>query len=183
MSKIGRAPLTIPSEVTVSLDGQTIHVKGPKGQLEHSFPSSVKAKLEGDQLVFTRVSDAKPHKALHGLTRALVANMVVGVKDGFTKSLELVGTGYRAKLEGSKLTLSLGFSHDVDYQAPTGINLALEGNNLIHVQGFDRQQVGQVAAEIRAFKKPEPYKGKGIRYQNEVIRRKAGKAAKAGGSD
>jgi len=179
MSKIGRAPITIPSSVNVTLDGSTIVVKGPKGELSHTFPRTIKASLEEGVLTFTRNTDAKPIRALHGLTRALVANMVQGMEEGYQKTLELIGTGYRARLQGSKLIMTLGFSHDVEYQAPSGVTLQVEGTNLIHISGIDRQAVGQVAAEIRSFRKPEPYKGKGIRYQTEIVRRKAGKAAKS----
>lgn len=181
MSKIGRAAITIPAGISVSLDGQTISVAGPKGQLTHSLPRPIKATLADNTLTFARTNEAKPTRALHGLTRALVANMVEGVGNGFRLTLKLVGTGYRARLEGSKLVLSLGFSHPVEYLAPTGISLKVDGTDLIHIEGIDKQVVGQVAAEIRAFKKPEPYKGKGIRYEHEVVRRKAGKAAKSQG--
>lgn len=178
MSKVGRAPITIPDSVTISLSGQALVVKGSKGELSHTIPSRLKVEQSHNLLTVTRSSNAKPVRALHGLTRALIANMVKGVSEGYRKTLELVGTGYRAKLEGNKLTLSLGFSHDVEFQAPAGITLKLEGNNIIHIEGFDKQLVGLVAAKIRDFKKPEPYKGKGIRYQGEYVRRKAGKAAK-----
>jgi large subunit ribosomal protein L6 len=178
MSKIGRAPITIPEQVTVTVSGDKVTVKGAQGELSHSLPRGIKANLQDNTLTLTRSSDAKPQRALHGLTRALLANMVQGVNSGFGKTLELVGTGYRAKLQGDQLVLSLGFSHDVEYQPPQGVTLKVEGTNLIHISGVDKQLVGQVAAEIRAFKKPEPYKGKGIRYQGEVVRRKAGKAAK-----
>jgi large subunit ribosomal protein L6 len=179
MSKIGRAPITIPAGVSLILEGSRVTVKGPKGELSHNLPRAIKAVFEDQILTLSRASDSKTHRALHGLSRALVANMVEGVEQGYTKTLELVGTGYRAKVSGRKLILSLGFSHDIDFQAPEGITLNLEGTNLIHVEGHDKQLVGQTAANIRAFKKPEPYKGKGIRYQAEIVRRKAGKAAKA----
>lgn len=181
MSIIGRTPLTIPSEVTVTIDKSLLVVKGPKGELQHTLPRGVKAKLEDKTLTFTRINDAKPNRALHGLTRALAANMVEGVTDGFTKTLELVGTGFRARLAGNKLVLTLGFSHEVEYVAPDGVSLQVEGTNIIRLTGSDKQAVGEAAAKIRALKKPEPYKGKGIRYQGEKVRRKAGKAAKAGG--
>ncbi len=179
MSKIGRLPITIPTSVTATLAGKLVTIKGPKGELTHTMPSKISATLEGDQFVITRSSEDKQVRALHGLTRALIANMVTGVTDGFTKTLELVGTGYRARLAGNNLILSLGFSHEIEYVPPTGITLKVENTNLITITGFDRQVVGQAAANIRAYKKPEPYKGKGIRYSGEVVRRKAGKAAKA----
>jgi len=179
MSKIGRLPITIPTGVTVTVTGAVVSVKGTKGELSHTIPSRISLKQEGDQLIVSRSSEDKSGRALHGLTRALIANMVTGVSTGFSKTLELVGTGYRARLEGSTLVLSLGFSHEVKFPAPPGITLKVEGTNVITISGFDRQAVGQAAAVIRAYKKPEPYKGKGIRYTGEVVRRKAGKAAKA----
>lgn len=154
-------------------------VKGPKGELTYTLKPKIKATLTGDQLVISRESDDKPVRALHGLTRALLANMVTGVSTGFTKSLELVGTGYRARMAGKTLVLSLGYSHDIEYLPPAGIEIKVEGTNLITVSGYDIQAVGQVAAVIRSYRQPEPYKGKGIRYAGEVVRRKAGKAAKA----
>lgn len=179
MSRIGKSPITVPSDVTVTLDGQTLTVKGPKGELNRTLPRLISVKLEDSTLTVSRKNDAKPTKALHGLTRALIANMIEGVTQGFQKTLELVGTGYRAKMQGNKLVLSLGFSHEIEFEADSSVKITLEGNNVIHVSGYDKQLVGQTAANIRAFKKPEPYKGKGIRYQGEHIRRKAGKAAKA----
>lgn len=179
MSKIGRLPLTIPPNVTLTLDGANITVKGPKGELSYTMKPKIKAELTGDQLVITRDSEDKPVRALHGLTRALLANMVKGVSDGFTKNLELVGTGYRARMSGKTLVLSLGYSHDIEFAPPAGIEIKVEGTNVIIVSGYDNQAVGQVAAVIRSYRKPEPYKGKGIRYAGEVVRRKAGKAAKA----
>jgi len=178
MSKVGRAPITVSQDVTVTIDGQNLTVKGSKGELKHTMPRGITAKLEEGVLVIARTKDTKEARALHGLTRALVANMVTGVKDGYAKKLELVGTGYRAKLAGNKLVLSLGFSHEVNFDIPEGIKLSLEGNNLLTVEGIDKNLVGQTAADIRSHRKPEPYKGKGIKYEGEVIRRKAGKAAK-----
>lgn len=179
MSKIGRLPLTIPPTVTLTIAGDTITVKGQKGELSYQLKPKIKAKLTGDQLVITRTSEDKSVRALHGLTRALLANMVTGVTASFTKTLELVGTGYRARLEGKTLVLSLGYSHEIKFVPPVGIEIKLEGTNIIIISGFDIQAVGQVAAVIRSYRKPEPYKGKGIRYAGEVVRRKAGKAAKA----
>lgn len=179
MSKIGRLPITIPTTVTLTLAGKVVTVKGPKGELTYTIQPKVSAELTGDQLVITRTSEDKSVRALHGLTRALIANMVTGVTDGFTKTLELVGTGYRARMNGNNIILSLGFSHEIEYIAPAGITLKVDNTNFITITGFDRQAVGQAAAVIRAYKKPEPYKGKGIRYTGEIVRRKAGKAAKA----
>lgn len=179
MSKIGRLPITIPSTVNLTIAGDLITVKGPKGELSYTLQPKIKAELTGDQLVITRTSEDKPVRALHGLTRALLSNMVIGVTAGFTKNLELVGTGYRARLAGTKLVLSLGYSHEIEFIPPKGIEIKVEGTNVIIVTGFDIQAVGQVAAVIRNYRKPEPYKGKGIRYAGEVVRRKAGKAAKA----
>lgn len=178
MSKIGRLPITIPASVTVTVAGEVVTVKGPKGELSYTTSPKVHVELNNDQLIVTRSSEDKQVRALHGLTRALIANMVTGVTDGFTKTLELVGTGYRARMNGSNIILSLGFSHEIEYVAPVGITLKVENTNLITITGCDIQAVGQVAAVIRAYKKPEPYKGKGIRYTGEVVRRKAGKAAK-----
>lgn len=182
MSKIGRAPITIPQGVTITQDGSLLTVTGPKGVLTHTIPSGITATLEGSTLVITRASEEKMHRALHGVTRAIIANHVTGTTVGFTKNLELVGTGYRASMQGSTLILSLGFSHEIEFNAPVGITVAVENTNLIKISGIDRQQVGEVAAKIREFRKPEPYKGKGVRYQGEIVRKKAGKAAKAAGS-
>ncbi len=179
MSKIGRLPLTIPKTVTLTIALDTITLKGPKGELSYQLKPKIKAELTGDQLVISRTSEDKPIRALHGLTRALLSNMIIGVTDGFTKNLELVGTGYRARLEGQTLILSLGYSHEIKFVPPKGIEIKVEGTNVIIITGFDIQAVGQVAAVIRSYRKPEPYKGKGIRYATEVVRRKAGKAAKA----
>lgn len=179
MSKIGRLPITIPTSVTLTITGDVVNVKGSKGELNYTLKPKIKLELTGDQLVITRTSEDKPVRALHGLTRALIANMVKGVSEGFTKNLELVGTGYRARLAGTKLILSLGYSHEIEFVPPKGVEIKVEGTNVIIVSGYDIQAVGQVAAVIRSYRKPEPYKGKGIRYAGEVVRRKAGKAAKA----
>jgi large subunit ribosomal protein L6 len=179
MSKIGRLPITIPTSVTLTINDGVVNVKGPKGELSYTVKPKIKLELTGDQLVITRTSEDKPVRALHGLTRALIANMVKGVSEGFTKNLELVGTGYRARLAGTKLILSLGYSHEIEFVPPKGVDIKVEGTNVIIVSGYDIQAVGQVAAVIRSYRKPEPYKGKGIRYAGEVVRRKAGKAAKA----
>ena len=179
MSKIGRLPITIPSTVNLTIADRVVTVKGQKGELSYTLKPKINAELTGDQLVITRQSEDKPVRALHGLTRALLSNMITGVTTGFSKNLELVGTGYRARLAGTKLILSLGYSHEIEFVPPKGIELKVEGTNIITVAGFDTQVVGQTAAVIRSYRKPEPYKGKGIRYAGEVVRRKAGKAAKA----
>lgn len=178
MSKIGRAPITIPEGVIVTIEGSVVKTKGGKGELSFRLPRGFRAELKEGILTITRPNDAKVTKALHGLSRATIANHVSGVNLGFKKSLELVGTGYRAKMTGANLVLSLGFSHEVPYNPPEGVQIQVEGTNLIHISGFDKHLVGQVAANLRAFKRPEPYKGKGIKYVGEVVRRKAGKAAK-----
>lgn len=178
MSKIGRLPLSLPQGITLSQEGAKVTVKGPKGELSYVIPTHITLKAEGDTFLVTRDSDAKDTRALHGLVRALIANMITGVTTGFTKTLELQGTGYRARSNGNNIVLSLGFSHEIDFIAPPGITLKVE-NNLIIISGIDRQAVGATAAKIRSYKPPEPYKGKGIRYVGEVVRRKAGKAAKA----
>lgn len=178
MSKVGKAPIVLESGVTVQIDGSTVTVKGPKGELTHTIPQGVTVEQQENELIVKRTRNSKTTRALHGLTRALLANMVAGVMSEYSKVLELVGTGYRARLQGNKLIMSLGFSHEVTYDIPEGLQVTLEGNNLINIKGIDKHLVGQAAANIRGFKKPEPYKGKGIKYQDEIIRRKAGKAAK-----
>lgn len=178
MSKVGKMIITIPAEVTIEVVESVVKVTGKGGVLTHTLPHGIKVVQAENTLTVTRSNDEKIQKALHGTTRALLANMVTGVSTGFTKILELVGTGYRAKLAGNKLILALGFSHEIEYVCPAGTNIQVEGTNLITITGLDKQAVGQVAAEIREYRKPEPYKGKGIRYQGEVVRRKAGKAAK-----
>lgn len=177
MSRIGKLPIKIPSGVTITVDNQVIVVKGSKGQLEQPLLDRVEVKVEGDTLTVTRINDEKMSKAQHGLTRALINNMVVGVSKGFEKKLEVNGVGFRVNGGGQSLEMALGFSHPVKYQAPEGVALTVDKMN-ITVSGIDKQQVGQVAAEIRSLKKPEPYKGKGIKYVDEQILRKAGKAGK-----
>ncbi|HEY7451871.1 MAG TPA: 50S ribosomal protein L6 [Candidatus Limnocylindria bacterium] len=182
MSRIGRMPITIPAGVEVTLDGQHVLVKGPLGTLERDVHPEMTLVQEDGVLRVERPSDAPRHRALHGLTRSLVANMVTGVTSGFTKVLEISGVGYRAQLQGETLVLALGFSHPVEVAPPPGISFAVETPTRLTVSGPDRELVGQVAAAIRARRKPEPYKGKGIRYAGEQIRRKAGKAGKVGGA-
>ncbi|MHB8145989.1 MAG: 50S ribosomal protein L6 [Vulcanimicrobiaceae bacterium] len=181
MSRIGKLPVAVPSGVNVILNEDEVHVKGPKGELHHHILAQVVGvKLEDGKVLIERKGDAKPHRSAHGLTRTLIANMVEGVSKGFRKSLEIQGVGYRAAKAGEKLNLTLGYSHAVVFEAPSGITLSVEGTNKIHVDGIDKQQVGQVAAKIRGLRPPEPYKGKGIRYEGETIRKKLGKAGKAG---
>jgi large subunit ribosomal protein L6 len=179
MSRIGKKPITIPSGVEVTIDGTHVTVKGPKGTLEHDVPEDLSITRDGDDLVVTRPDDEREHRALHGLTRSLVANMVTGVSEGFTRELDIVGVGYRAAAAGpKKLDLQLGFSHPVAVDAPEGVEFEVPAPTKIIVKGFDKQLVGQVAADIRKIRKPEPYKGKGIRYADERVLRKAGKSAK-----
>ncbi len=177
MSRIGKAPITIPSGVDVTIADAHVSVKGPKGTLERQVSSDMTISREDDTLVVSRPSDAREHRSLHGLTRSLVANMVVGVSDGFIKELEIVGVGYRAETKPFGLTLQLGYSHPIDYKAPPGITLRAASPTVVEVSGTDKEVVGQVAAEIRSLRPPEPYKGKGIRYEGEYVRRKVGKRA------
>src|SRR6476646_11291189 len=179
MSRIGKQPITVPSGVEVTINDHHVVVKGPKGTLEHDVPETITVAREGDELVVTRPDDERDNRSLHGLTRSLVANMVTGVSDGFTRELEIVGVGYRCVAQGpTKLELQLGFSHPVVIDAPEGITFEVPQPTRITVQGADKQLVGQVAADIRKIRKPEPYKGKGIRYSDERVLRKAGKSAK-----
>ena len=180
MSRIGKLPVAVPSGVNVTVNDGEVQVKGPKGELRQRVLQYVTVKLEDGNVIVERKGDAKEHRSAHGLTRTLVNNMIEGVSKGFRKSLEIQGVGYRAAKAGENLNLTLGYSHPVSYKAPQGITLSVEGTNKIHVDGIDKQQVGQVAAEIRNLRPPEPYKGKGVRYQAEVVRKKLGKAGKAG---
>lgn len=180
MSRIGVKPIKITPDLTVTADRTLITVTGPKGTLTSPIPTGIKMKHEDDKVVFSRTSEEVSVKALHGLARSLFQNAVTGVTSGFQKKLELVGTGYRVKAEGDKLVLSLGLSHNVEISPVAGIEFIVEANNVIYVKGIDKHLVGQVSANIRAHRPPEPYKGKGIRYSDEVVRRKAGKAAKSG---
>ncbi len=176
MSRIGRKPIPVPKNVTATVDGQTVKVKGPKGELERRLHASMAISLDDGSIVVQRPSDEPNHRALHGLTRTLVANMVDGVTKGYSKQLEIVGVGYKAEARPYGLQLALGFSHPVEYRAPKGIKLTAPQPTQIVIEGADKELVGQVAAELRSLRPPEPYKGKGIKYQGEQIRRKAGKA-------
>ena len=179
MSRIGRMPIAVPAGVTVEIaENNVVTVKGPKGTLTRTLAPEMDIKLEGAQIVVTRPNDLKRMKSLHGLTRTLINNMVVGVTAGYEKVLEVNGVGYRAAKSGNKLTLSLGYSHPVEMTDPEGVETTLEGQNIIFVRGIDKEKVGQFAAEIRDKRRPEPYKGKGIKYADEVIRRKVGKTGK-----
>ena len=179
MSRIGRMPIAIPSGVTVEVaENNKVTVKGPKGTLERVLPEAMDIKVDGEEVVVSRPNDLKKNKALHGLTRTLINNMVVGVTEGYEKVLEVNGVGYRAQKQGKKLVLSLGYSHPVEMDDPEGIETVLDGQNIIIVKGIDKEKVGQYAAEIRSKREPEPYKGKGIKYDTEVIRRKVGKTGK-----
>ena len=179
MSRIGQQPITIPSGVDVTIDGARLAVKGPKGELSHTIVGGVSVTRTDDVLTVERVDDSRENRSLHGLQRSLIANMVTGVSDGFAKELEIVGVGYRAQAQGpEKIEISVGFSHPVYVQAPAGVTLEVPQPTRIVVRGFDKQLVGQVAADIRKLRKPEPYKGKGIRYAGERVQRKAGKSAK-----
>jgi len=180
MSRIGKLPIAVPSGVNVTIDGHTVRVKGPKGELTRTFHSAVDIAREDGTVTVKRRDDSQTARALHGLSRTLLANMVIGVTTGYAKDLEISGTGYRANLAGKKLQLALGFSHPVEIDPPAGISFAVETPQKVKVQGVDKEVVGEVAAKIRALRVPDPYKAKGIKYAGEVIRRKAGKAGKVG---
>ncbi len=181
MSRIGRMPIAIPSGVTVNIDGKTVTVSGPKGELSRSLPSDMRINLEGDVLSVSRPSDSKEHRSQHGLTRSLLANMVEGVSKGFEKTLEIVGVGYRAEKAGDNLVIRIGYSHPVEVSPLPGTSLAVEGANRIKVAGINKEVVGEMAAEIRAIRPPDAYKGKGIRYAGETVHLKPGKAGKVVG--
>ena len=181
MSRIGRLPIAVPSGVDVTIDGRRLTVKGPKGELSRELHPDMVVANEDGKLLVSRPTEQKQHKQLHGLTRTLVNNMVVGVTDGYRKGLEITGVGYRATLVGRKLQLSLGYSHPVEIDPPKGIEFEVENPTRLAVVGIDKELVGQIAAKVRSTRKPEPYKGKGVRYAGERIRRKAGKAGKIGG--
>ena len=178
MSRIGKMPIGIPGGVEVKVEGDLVSVKGPKGELTHTIASPITVAIEDGQVVVARPDDERDSRALHGLTRTLIANQIIGVTEGYAKELEVVGTGYRVAAKGQGLEFALGFSHPVFVDPPAGITFEVEGNTKLTVRGIDKQAVGEAAANIRKLKKPEPYKGKGIRYAGEVVRRKAGKAGK-----
>ncbi|MFZ0667516.1 MAG: 50S ribosomal protein L6 [Acidimicrobiales bacterium] len=179
MSRIGRSPIPVPTGVTVTIDSDNVTIKGPQGELSRIVPTGITVRQEDSNVLVERPDDERRHRALHGLTRSLLANMVTGVTAGFTKELEIVGVGYRAIAQGpQKLELALGFSHPVVVNAPNGVSFEVPAQNRIIVKGIDKEKVGQVAADIRKIRKPEPYKGKGVRYAGERVMRKAGKAAK-----
>jgi large subunit ribosomal protein L6 len=181
MSRIGRLPIAVPSGVDVTIDGRRVTVKGPKGELSRELHPDISVEREDGNLVVSRPTEQKHHKQLHGLTRTLVNNMVVGVTTGYRKGLEITGVGYRAALVGRKLQLNLGYSHPIEIDPPTGISFEVENPTRLAVVGIDKELVGEIAARVRSTRKPEPYKGKGVRYAGERIRRKAGKAGKIGG--
>jgi large subunit ribosomal protein L6 len=178
MSRIGRLPITVPSGLEVSLEGRDIRVKGSKGELSRTLAEGITVEIEDGTITVNRPNDERESRSLHGLTRSLINNMIIGVTEGFTKKLEIVGTGYRVQAKGNDLEFALGYSHPVPVKAPEGITFTVEGANKLAVSGIDKQQVGEVAANIRKLRKPDPYKGKGVRYEGEQIRRKAGKAGK-----
>ncbi len=178
MSRIGKMPIPVPAGVEVKIDGQVVEVKGPKGTLTHTVPSPITIVLEDGNIIVTRPDDERNSRSLHGLTRTLISNNIEGVTKGFTKGLEIVGTGYRVTVKGSAVEFALGYSHPILVEPPAGITFQVDGNTKITVVGIDKQAVGEVAANLRKLRKPEPYKGKGVRYAGEVVRRKAGKAGK-----
>ncbi len=178
MSRIGRLPIPVPAGVEVKINGNVVEVKGPKGSMTHEVAAPITVALEDGNVVVTRPDDERTSRSLHGLSRTLIANNIEGVTNGFTKALEIVGTGYRVTAKGSDVEFALGYSHPILVQPPQGITFTVEGNTKISVSGIDKQAVGEVAANLRKLRKPEPYKGKGVRYAGEVVRRKAGKAGK-----
>lgn len=178
MSRIGKAPIEIPAKVDVVIDGQTVRVKGPLGELSWTFRPEVQVTREGNTLLVSRADESRQARSLHGLSRTLLSNMVVGVSQGFERRLEIVGVGYRAQVQGSKLTLALGYSHPVEFEIPAHMQVAVEANTKLAIKGPCKQEVGDLAAAIRAKRPPEPYKGKGVRFAGEAVRRKAGKSGK-----
>ncbi len=171
-------PIAVPSGVTVEIDGRAVKVKGPKGELSLNVAAPIEVALEDGQVLVTRPDDERASRSLHGLTRTLISNQIIGVTDGYSKGLEIVGTGYRVQAKGASLEFALGYSHPITFDPPAGISFEVEGNTKVTVRGIDKQAVGEVAANIRKLRKPEPYKGKGVRYAGEVVRRKAGKSGK-----
>jgi large subunit ribosomal protein L6 len=180
MSRIGRLPVPVPAGVDIKVTGSHVKVKGPKGEMSHTFPAAITIEMDGNELKVQRPTDQREHRALHGMTRALINNMVVGVSEGFSRELEIQGVGYRAELNGKNLILNVGYSHPVEIEPPAGIEFAVENRGRdLKISGYDKQAIGQLAANIRKVRPPEPYKGKGIRYKGEFIRLKAGKSGKA----
>jgi large subunit ribosomal protein L6 len=177
VSRIGKKPIIIPKDVTIKVLGNNVKVKGPKGELENTFTSNMKIELNNNELIVTRPDDLRENKALHGLTRALIQNMINGVTVAYSKTLDIVGVGYKAELKGKNILLNIGYSHPIYFMPPDGISLVTPTPNQIVISGIDKQLVGMIAAKIRSIRKPEPYKGKGIKYSNEIIQRKAGKTA------
>ncbi len=181
MSRVGKKPVPIPDKVQVNIDGTEVTVKGPKGELYHRFPVDMTIEQEGAEVIVTRPTDQRHHRALHGMTRALINNMVIGVSEGFTKTLTIEGVGYRAEMEGKTMVMHVGFSHPVPVEPPENVEFEVEERGrIVRVKGIDKQVVGELAANIRKLRPPEPYKGKGVRYEGEYVRRKAGKAGKMG---
>jgi large subunit ribosomal protein L6 len=180
LSRVGKNPIPLPSGVQVDVQGSAVTVTGPRGSLNRTIHADIALHMDGAMLHVTRPSDKDMHRALHGLTRTLVANMVEGVTNGFRRELEIIGVGYRAQMAGENLNLALGYSHPIEVKPPPGITFEMAGNNRVAVMGIDKEQVGQVAANLRAWRKPEPYKGKGVRYVGEVVHRKAGKSGRTG---
>ncbi len=178
MSRIGKKPIAIPAGVTVEIDGHTVTVKGPKGELTRELNTNILVEVNENEVVFTRPNESKTNRSLHGTTRSIVNNMVIGVSEGFKKELELIGVGYRAQKQGEKLVLSVGLSHPVEFEGSEGVSFEVPANTKIIVEGFNKEKVGELAANIRAVRPPEPYKGKGIRYTDEIVRRKEGKTGK-----
>jgi len=178
MSRIGRLPIPVPAGVTVTIDGRAVKVAGPKGELSLNVAAPIEVALEDGQVLVTRPDDERASRSLHGLTRTLISNQITGVTEGYSKGLEVVGTGYRVQSKGNSLEFALGYSHSITVDPPAGISFEVEGNTKVTVRGIDKQAVGEVAANIRKLRKPEPYKGKGVRYAGEVVRRKAGKSGK-----
>jgi len=180
MSRIGRMPIAVPAGVTVKVEGNVVSVKGPKGELTRTIPQDMIIEMEDNTILVKRPSEQKQHRSMHGLTRTLISNMIIGVTEGFKKTLEIVGVGYRASKQGTKLGLALGFSHPVEVVPPEGITIDVPAPNKIIISGSNKEAVGQLAAQIRGYREPEPYKGKGIKYEGEVVRRKVGKAGGKG---
>ena len=178
MSRIGKAPVTIPAGVTIEMDGQTVTVKGPKGELTRSISPNIELSIEENEITFTRPDDSKENRSLHGTTRSIINNMVVGVSEGYKKELQLIGVGYRAQKQGKKLVLNVGLSHPVEFEESEGVSFEVPSNTSIIVQGYNKEKVGELAANIREVRPPEPYKGKGIRYVDEYVIRKEGKTCK-----